>query len=220
MKDKDLDFHRSEMLFFGKVGAGISHEIKNGLAVIKEESGLVLDLIAMASKGRPPDPGRIEELNGKIMRRVDAVDGIVKDFNRFSHSLDDLDQVFDVRDELALAVRLLERFARMHDVVIEVVPAPDQLQIQNNPFRLHHLLSILVGAEIKAAQKGGRVKVAVEKSGNEICCVIAAGCSAPCPDPEQNDVVEKLLKSLNGKIEYDDEKSQTIIRFQKIYNCP
>ena len=41
MKDNE----NGEIVFFGKITAGITHEMKNVLAIIKESSGLVEDSI-------------------------------------------------------------------------------------------------------------------------------------------------------------------------------
>ena len=38
---------RKEVVFFGKITAGITHEIKNVLAIIQESSGLMEDILAV-----------------------------------------------------------------------------------------------------------------------------------------------------------------------------
>jgi signal transduction histidine kinase len=213
MQDRDHNFHRSGLAFFGKVTAGISHEIKNGLAVIKEESGLALDLMTMAEKGRPLDSSRIKELVEKIFRRVDSVDEFVKDLNRFSHSVDDPDQVFDLRDLLTLTARLSERFARMNDIELRVVLAPYQLQLESDPFLLHHLLFIFMEAAINNTEKGGRVTVAAERSGSAVCCVFDGISNVPLrPGPDRNEMIEILSRTLKCEIEYNDKQAQTFVR--------
>jgi len=52
--------------FFGKMTASISHELKNVLAIINENAGLLEDLCAMAEKGRPVDPVRIKPCPEKL----------------------------------------------------------------------------------------------------------------------------------------------------------
>ena len=41
--------------FFGKMNASISHELRNALAVINENAGLIKDLMIMTEKGHPLD---------------------------------------------------------------------------------------------------------------------------------------------------------------------
>lgn len=51
----------SEIVFFGKITAGITHEMKNVLAIIKESSGLMEDLILL----RPEDDFPHKESDAK-----------------------------------------------------------------------------------------------------------------------------------------------------------
>ena len=53
--------------FFGKMSASISHEIKNALAIINENAGLLEDLTLLAEQGRPTDPERLKKLAGSII---------------------------------------------------------------------------------------------------------------------------------------------------------
>jgi len=45
--------------FYGKICASLSHEIKNALAIINEDAGLLNDFAALADQGRPLDPERV-----------------------------------------------------------------------------------------------------------------------------------------------------------------
>jgi len=65
------DIHFKELLFYGKITAGISHEIKNGLAIIKETNGLVADFIKMAQRGAPLNLEKIESQLKKVNDRID-----------------------------------------------------------------------------------------------------------------------------------------------------
>ena len=83
--DSDWDIIGKEGLqFFGKISASISHEIKNVLAIINENAGLLEDFTLMAEKGRPIDMERFKTVAGKIRGQVGRADGIVKNFNRFN----------------------------------------------------------------------------------------------------------------------------------------
>ena len=47
--------------FFGEMSASISHEIKNVLAIINENAGLLQDMVMMIEKGSPLSPERLVE---------------------------------------------------------------------------------------------------------------------------------------------------------------
>ncbi len=48
---------------FGSISASISHELKNALAIINENAGLLEDLSFMAEKGLPLDPVEAEKFS-------------------------------------------------------------------------------------------------------------------------------------------------------------
>lgn len=55
----------SGIQFFGKMSASISHEIKNVLAVINENAGLLEDICFMADRGKPIDTPRLKKNSGR-----------------------------------------------------------------------------------------------------------------------------------------------------------
>jgi hypothetical protein len=54
--------------FFGIISASISHDIKNVLAVLNENAGLIEDLVLMAEKGASFNQERVKSLAGSIKR--------------------------------------------------------------------------------------------------------------------------------------------------------
>ena len=48
--------------FFGRISASISHELKNVLAIINENAGLLEDLTSMADRGKPIDSARLKAI--------------------------------------------------------------------------------------------------------------------------------------------------------------
>ena len=75
--------------FFGKMSASISHEMKNVMAIINENAGLLEDLTVMAEKGMPIDPERLKTQASRIMKQIRRGDDIIKGMNRFAHSVDE-----------------------------------------------------------------------------------------------------------------------------------
>ena len=216
MDNHDLVTALSELRFFGKVAAGVSHEIKNSLAVIKEKAGLAQDLLALAEKGRPLDLGRLKEMMEKIIQRVDLTDQNVKDLSRFSHSVDDLEKVFDLSETLLFIARLSERFARMKNVTLKAIPAPQQLQISSNPFAFQRLLSLFIDAAIAGA-KGATVEISVHNAtpGAEYRFTVP-GQSLIMALADLPLSVQELVSLLNAQIIADSNNRATILRFPKI----
>jgi signal transduction histidine kinase len=68
--------------FFGKMSASISHEIKNVLAVINENAGLLEDICFMADRGKPGDIVRLKKIAGDVKDQVRRADRIVTAMSR------------------------------------------------------------------------------------------------------------------------------------------
>ncbi|MGD8291766.1 MAG: sensor histidine kinase, partial [Desulfobacterales bacterium] len=74
--------------FFGRISASVSHELKNVLAIVNENAGLLEDLACMANRGKPIDPSRLIKMADAVKKQVGRADEILKNMNRFAHSID------------------------------------------------------------------------------------------------------------------------------------
>lgn len=138
---KELDtIGQTGLRFFGKVSASISHEIKNTLAVINENAGLMEDLTLMAEKGMELDPNRVRGLAEKILAQVQRSDGIVKNLNRFAHSIDETGKTVDVVETAAFTALLAARLASVRGVTLKTVSPEKSIRILTSPFFLEALI--------------------------------------------------------------------------------
>ncbi|WP_373500930.1 hypothetical protein [Desulfococcus sp.] len=149
--------------FFGKMSATVSHEIKNGLAVINENAGLLKDLILMADKGRPLDPARVKSIAEKVLDRVARADHVVQNLNRFAHQVDDPEAAVDLLDTLTLIVALTGRLAANRGKTVRVVPPEPAVRITTNPFALLNLCWCCIEAAMDAAPDKPELTVHIEK---------------------------------------------------------
>jgi len=106
--------------FFSKMSASISHDIKNVLAVINENAGLLDDLCLMVARGKPLNSDRVKRLDGDIQEQVRRGDQIVTIMNRFAHSADSESMPVDLGERLYLLEALSQRAATMRGVRLEV----------------------------------------------------------------------------------------------------
>ncbi len=63
--------------------------MKNSLAILPENTGLLEDLALMTEKGQPLATARLTTLAGRIKKQIKRADGIVMKMNRFAHSIDE-----------------------------------------------------------------------------------------------------------------------------------
>ena len=149
--------------FFGKMSASISHEIKNVLAIINENAGLFEDLALMAEKGRMMDMDRFKTIAGKIRNQVVRADDIVKNLNRFAHSVDDFKREVDLNDALKFLIALSRRLFDRQRVSFEQSSVDNPVLITTTPFVLQNLLWLCLSFVLEVTGDEKKVHLFVEK---------------------------------------------------------
>ena len=152
--------------FFGKMSATISHEINNALAIINENAGLLQDFTLMADKGMPLDPERLNSLAGKVIQQIRRAEGIIKNMNRFAHSVDEPGKSVNLGDIAELMAALSGRFASMRGVTVEPKPAAVPVTITTNPFFLENLIWLCLDFAMDAAGPGNTIDIITVKTEN------------------------------------------------------
>jgi C4-dicarboxylate-specific signal transduction histidine kinase len=158
----------SGLQFFGKMTASISHEIKNVLAVINENAGLLDDLALMADRGVAIQPQRLHDMSRTVMKHVSRADAIVKNMNRLAHSVDESTKAIDLNDILETLVALSDRFASRRDVAVRSKRNQEPLKLRTAPFFLLNLLWLCLDFAMDAANENKMIELVARKTGAEI----------------------------------------------------
>jgi len=150
--------------FFGKMSTSISHEIKNALAIINENAGLLKDYSLMADKGKSIDPERLKTLADKVMKQIRRADKIVENLNMFAHSVDESIQSVDLGDTVDFMSKLVARLAFIKSVTLEPKPAISPIIIMTNPFFLENLIWLCLDFAMNTAEDGKNIGLITEKT--------------------------------------------------------
>lgn len=154
--------------YFGKMMAGISHEIKNSLAIINENAGLIEDLSLMAKKGSPLDPERTGTIAGRIIRQIQRADIRVKKMNRLAHSVDNPVTEIDVAETLAFTLELGEKSLSALGIKVEVTPLATPVIINTNEFLFMNLIWETLGYAVQGAARGETITIVICRNGNGV----------------------------------------------------
>jgi C4-dicarboxylate-specific signal transduction histidine kinase len=149
--------------FFGKMSASISHEIKNALAVINENAGLLDDLTLMAEKGAPMDPARLRRLAATVIKQIRRADGIVKNMNKFAHSVDEPIKAVNIVDVLEVMRELSARLAAMRSVTVDLRYSGDPVVIHTRPFFLENVIWLCLDFAMNLAGEKGAIALSPEE---------------------------------------------------------
>jgi signal transduction histidine kinase len=202
----------SGVRFFGKMSASISHDLKNVLAVINENGGLLEDLCLMAEKGKPFDPGRLKRLAEAVKNQVRRGDRIITCMNRFAHSADSESAVIDLRELLELLIELSTRYASMRGVRLEIDRPSDAVTVTTNPLVLLNLLWLCLDYAMAAAGPGRAVELGVEKTadGARLRFRKLTGVDASAgPFPAEPE--DSLGRLLDAEIRLDPESRELVV---------
>jgi signal transduction histidine kinase len=164
MNAHDHEISDENVRFFGNVVASISHEIKNVMAIINEKAGLLKDLTLMAQKGISLDMNRIQSIADDVKVQIKRGDAIIKNMNKFAHSIDEVIQEVTLNDLTGLMTSLSERFASRFGATLIFMPAQEGLTIRTQPFLLEFILWECIKIALERCGEDKTITIAVEKS--------------------------------------------------------
>lgn len=154
--------------FFSRISASISHELKNVLAIINENAGLLEDLSIMTERGKPLDPARLQLMAATLQKQVGRADLILKNMNRFAHSIDENLADVDLNQLLELIIALTARFAAVQRVKVDLQLPPESPTITTAPFYLVNLIGLCLDFCMAAAGAEKHLELSVVKTEDSV----------------------------------------------------
>jgi C4-dicarboxylate-specific signal transduction histidine kinase len=150
--------------FFGRISASISHELKNVLAIVNENAGLLEDLTLMAERGQPIDPARLKKMAAAVQKQVGRADEILKNMNRFAHSVDETVAEVDLNPTIRLFMALTDRFTAMRGVTVDLQLPDSPLTIRTAPYFLMNFLWLGLDFSMSASGDKKRIELVVDET--------------------------------------------------------
>ena len=118
MDNKLNTAYETGLQFFGKMSASISHELKNVLAIINENAGLLEDFCIMADRGIAFNPERLKRMSTAVKNQISRGDIILKNMNRFAHTIDKTFAPVALNEVVELLLAVTGRLAAMRGVTV------------------------------------------------------------------------------------------------------
>jgi len=212
-RQKEPEFDEG-LVFFGKMSASISHEIKNCLAIINENAGLLEDYTRMAEKGRTLDPLRLKALSDKINKQVQRANEIVRHMNRLAHSSDRPAQEADLGETLVLMCALAERFAAMQAMHLQPIIPERPVRVVTTPFRLNHLIWRCIEFAIQHSDAGRTIELVLNTQSDGIRIGVRPIDRLDGSVPDKlihSQTVQSLLDEIGASLSVDTEKKELIL---------
>jgi two-component system NtrC family sensor kinase len=189
------------LAFIGKILAGLSHEFKNHLAVIKELSGLMGDLLAGEGPGKCEKRERYLEIMATQTERASLAAARAGHLNRFAHRLDEPCASFAVNEILEEELSLLAWRFRQKELQLETAFARDLPLIHNNPSLLQFAFFCLLAPGFERLAAGGRVLVSTARQEGAVRLEVGCeGLKSPAGAREEEIPVSEALRSAVQKM--------------------
>ncbi len=165
-----------EVAFFGRITASFTHEVKNILAIIKESSGLMEDLLSLTKDQPFPHWERFSHRVSVIQQQVQRGVGLATRLNRFAHSTDEPIARVDLNELADQLIWLSERFARLKEVTLKWSPAESAVPLDTSPIDLQMAVFTLMEGCWNQLPAQSQVELRVARCEGLPCLIIA--CNA------------------------------------------
>lgn len=197
-----------EVAYLGRMTAGLTHEMKNVLATIKETAGLISDLLPFYSTQPVVLREKFEHtLVPRILEQVRRGVEISTRLNRLAHTMDHSPTEIEVDDLLDEVLFLMSRFARLKQVALTLSPKTGNWSVLTHPLRLELVLAAAVDYCLEQARAGQRIAIAPASKEKRILFQVLgpdeAGPAADCkigPRPEGLESLADLLPELGVEV--------------------
>jgi len=213
-----------EVAFFGKITAGITHEMKNVLAIIRESSGLMEDIISISPEAIIKHQEKIKNSMVRIKDQIERGVGLTDRLNKFAHSTDETLSKIDLQDAIEQLVTLAQRFARLKHVVLKTM-TPDH---EGPPVTLvtrHVQLQMALFASLECCftvlSAGGEINIGILKlEGKNAVHVVCKGDLSGLSEFTRNisesknwQALQEIAACLEGSAKLDETAHGIVLSF-------
>jgi signal transduction histidine kinase len=161
-----------DIIFFGKMVAGATHELNNIIAVINELRGLLGDMF----EDSPTDIKQLSEKAAKITDRIENQaqrgSNIIRQLNKFAH-LADQTTSYDLCDVLRNLIEMTTRFAKLKKIKLELIPHAEPIILPGNPLSFARAISEIIFLAMESDPQPEILSIAVRTSGMQVVISIA-----------------------------------------------
>lgn len=202
-----------EIAFIGKITAGITHEMKNVLAIIRESSGLMEDIMAISPEAMIKHQDKIQSSLIRIKDQINRGVILTDRLNKFAHSSDETIAKIDLNEMIEQLIELSQRFAGLKNVVLKTnSPEILGLSIITRPVLLQMALFTSIECCLDSMPAGGEINIFTKKKGkrNEVC-ILCEGTLPEKPEfarsisaSEKWPALQEIAVSLGGSVTLDE----------------
>jgi len=209
--EKEHDLRVLQLSFIGKILSGLTHEIKNHLAFLKESAGLLGDLIKLESSSAKDKDELYQHLKiiHSIEEQIERTSELCKYLNCFAHRMDKPFSTFNVNESLEELLALLYKFVSQKRINLEKDFYKDLPVIYSDPAGLQFLVFCLIEEKLRRLDKNSSIIVKTALSDRAITIrVITKGDFIETVEEGicSHEINQYVIKQLGGSISQKGEE--------------
>ena len=195
LKELEQEVQRSNRLAaLGELSAGVAHEIRNPLGVIKNSAEMLRDRIH--------DDARRRELTGFIVEEVERLNRVVTNFLQFARPAEPNIETVDINDVLEHTISFLEPEAESSNITIDKALAPGLSPVLADPDQCRQVFLNLFMNAFQAMNGEGTVRIETRAASGG---ATGAGAAATAePSNGGSGTIEIVIADTGSGIEADD----------------
>lgn len=213
-----------EIKFIGKITAGVTHEVNNVLASIREISGLLTDILSITDEKSFPRKEKFQTSLQKIQNQVQRGVKLTSQLNKFSHLPDNNKTDVDLNELIEHLIFLTERFARIKNITLQNQPSTQSIILHTDPFLIQMAIFNCISYLLNRMVDGGKISICPQKKANEGSVIISYKGEGTdkltifknAASSEELLSLNSIMESLNGIYELDESNTAIIIRIAGI----
>lgn len=207
------DIQSLQLSFIAKILSTYTHEMKNHLAIIKESSGLMQDMIEFGKlpkkkKDAQPFLTTLEAIDNQVERSIDVINIL----NRFGHRMDSPTSIFDMNEIIEELIVLMHRLTNQKRIVLEGEFEKDIPSVHGNPSKLQLILYSLIQEKLGSLSAGSKITFRTSATNGLVVIGIRQQGDALHTMSETSTMFDDLfvntIKELNGEIEQQEDAKE------------
>jgi len=185
----------------GKISAGMTHEMKNVLAIIGQAAGLMSP--EPAGMEPPASAERRTRAFESIERQIRRGTDMMSQFNRFAHAMDHERGTISIRQVVDLAVFLMNRFAHQQDVHLIPEPEGPDISVSTQPIRLILTVCGCIDLLLSEIIGPGDIHIGFTAENDTVCIRFVINAAALDREGSGRSVLffQSMLKSLTDEMD-------------------
>ncbi len=203
--------NEKELAFIGKITAGVTHEVNNVLASIREISGLMADILSITSSDSFSHKEKFESSVKKIQNQENRGVKLISQLNKFAHLPDVISGEIDLNDMIEHLLFLTERFGRIKNIQIQLQSSQQDVKISSKPFYLQMALFNCIEYFLNKLNSGGKIYINYGKSDKGYLIEVTGEGEYEENENPFNDlssaellILNEIIPFLNGELELDN----------------